>query len=158
MKISAPRRATRSASFAVRGGADRVFPLFCPVREREWLESWNPGVVYSQSGLAEPECVFTSADRNGDTIWVVAHHDPHARVVKMVRVTPGFTACVLDISVVPVSSSECEVAVTYSHTALSEAGEIFVDAYSDEAYRKMMAHWQTALDFYLAHGSPLPGS
>ncbi|MHC4845525.1 MAG: hypothetical protein ACYTCU_05115 [Planctomycetota bacterium] len=58
--------------------ADTVFPLFCPVREAEWLESWNPGVVISASGLVEPGCVFTSADANGESTWLVERHDPAA--------------------------------------------------------------------------------
>lgn len=158
MKISPPRRSTRSGSFEVCAPADRVFPLICPVREKEWMESWNPGVVYSQSGLVEPECVFTSADENGETIWIVVDHDAETRVVEMVRTTPGFTACILDVAVEPVSEAECRVAVTYSHTALSAAGEAFVDAFSDEAYAEVMAQWKRALDHYLAHGSALPGS
>lgn len=158
MEVRAPRRVTRAHAFRVGGDADRVFPLFCPVRELHWLESWSPGVVFSTSGVAEPECVFTSSDENGETIWLVTRHDPESRRLEMVRTTPGFTVCLLAISVRPLGPAECEVSVSYSHTALSEAGAAFIEEFSEDAYARMMAHWQAALDHYLAHGSPMPGT
>jgi hypothetical protein len=38
--------------FEVAAPPDRVFPLLCPVRERDWLEGWEADMVYSASGVA----------------------------------------------------------------------------------------------------------
>ena len=158
MEVREPRRATRHGSFQLCQDADAVFPLFCPVREQEWLESWNPGVVYSTTGAVEPECVFTSSDRHGRATWLVSHHDSAARIIHMVKLTPEFTACLLKIAVRPLSPSGSEVSVTYSHTALSPAGEEFVEGFSEDAYSRIMAHWKTALEHFFEHGSSMPGS
>lgn len=158
MEVREPHRTTRNNCFQLHQSADVVFPLFCPVREQEWLESWNPGVVYTNTGAAELECVFTSSDRHGRATWMVAHHDSDARVIRMVKITPELTACLLEIVVRPLSPSESEVSVTYSHTALSPAGEQFVDAFSEDTYAGIMAHWKSALEHFFEHGAPMPGS
>lgn len=44
---------------------ERVFPLLCPVREREWLQGWDATMVCSESGVAEPGCVFTTVGPKG---------------------------------------------------------------------------------------------
>lgn len=157
MEVHEPRRATRRRAFRVSGDADAVFPLFCPVRELDWLESWSPGAVYSNTGVVEPECVFTSSDANGDATWLVVEHDAPERHVKLVKLTPGFTACLLDISV-RAAGAESEVSVSYSHTALSERGAAFVESFTEDAYTRIMEHWQSALAYFLKHGAAKPGS
>ncbi len=37
-----------------------VFPLLCPVREGEWLPGWQYRLIWSDSGIAELGCVFTT--------------------------------------------------------------------------------------------------
>ena len=37
---------------------EKVFPLLCPVREKDWLDGWNYKMIYSKSGLIEKNCVF----------------------------------------------------------------------------------------------------
>ncbi|MHC4845524.1 MAG: hypothetical protein ACYTCU_05110 [Planctomycetota bacterium] len=76
----------------------------------------------------------------------------------MVKMTPGFTVCRLDISVRPVGAAECEIDVTYGHTALSDAGAAFVEAFTEDACARTMATWKSALEHFLAHGTPMPGT
>ncbi len=158
MEILEPHRATHRSAFRLNGDADSVFSLMCPVRELDWLESWSPGVVYSATGIIESECVFSTSDENGQSTWFVSHYDPELRHVEIVKFTPGFTTCLLKVSVRPLSAMECEVSVSYSHTALSEAGSSFVEGFTEDAYTRFMAQWQSALDYYLTHGSAMPGS
>jgi hypothetical protein len=37
-----------------------VFPLLCPIREREWIPGWRGEAVYSASGVAEPDGIFVA--------------------------------------------------------------------------------------------------
>ena len=46
-------------------GAEQRFPLLCPVREREWLAGWNPTIVHTKSGVAEPGCGFVTIGPEG---------------------------------------------------------------------------------------------
>ena len=58
MKIDKPTRATRTFVQKLVAPPERVFPLLCPVREADWLDGWDPLAVYTDSGIAEPGCVF----------------------------------------------------------------------------------------------------
>ena len=42
------------------GSIDEVFPLLCPVRERDWLDGWEFRMIHSSSGLIEKDCVFAT--------------------------------------------------------------------------------------------------
>lgn len=158
MQVRPPTRATRRRTIDIDGDADVVFRLLCPVRETEWLESWNPEQVYSDSGLAEPQCVFTSADGDRKSTWIITDHEVAARRVRMVKCTPGFTVCLLELEVAPREEGRCALTVCYSHTALSPAGAQFVGDFTESAYDDVMSMWQRALNHYLAHGTALPGS
>lgn len=115
-------------------------------------------MVLSESGLVEPECVFTSSDTHGESTWLVPDHDPRGRRVRLVKFTPEFTVCLLEIGVEPGTAATCDVSVCYSYTALSEEGARFVDTFSAARYEEIMDHWRAAIRHYLEHGKPLPGS
>jgi len=69
------------------GTPEQVFPLLCPVREYEWIESWQCEVVSSNSGFAELDCVFKThfpGDGPEDT-WVVSRYEPPL-LIEFVRV------------------------------------------------------------------------
>ncbi len=55
---------------------EKVFPLLCPVREKEWLDGWNYKMIYSESGTAEDGCVFTTPSQGEfESIWTVTNYD-----------------------------------------------------------------------------------
>ena len=39
---------------------EKVFPLLCPVREADWIPGWRYKLIYSESGVAELGCIFTT--------------------------------------------------------------------------------------------------
>lgn len=77
------KRIVRSYRQAINAPAEEVFPLICPVREAEWLDGWDYRMVYSESGIAEEGCVFTShhPGEESDTIWIITQHDPADKTV-----------------------------------------------------------------------------
>ena len=58
---------------------DIVFPLLCPVREYQWLEGWQCEMIYSDSGVAEDNCIFKTAHAGG-TFWSVSRYEPPKRI------------------------------------------------------------------------------
>ncbi len=69
-------RLTLEATQNLTAPPEEVFPLLCPVREREWLEGWECEVIHTSSGLAEQGCVFaTTAPESGERdIWLISRH------------------------------------------------------------------------------------
>ena len=92
MKIVPPNRAVRSYTQHLVGPPEAVFPLLCPVREADWIEGWDPLLVVSHSGVAEPDCVFTTAAAPADAIWYITRHEPEDGFVEMLKITPSVTA------------------------------------------------------------------
>ncbi len=125
MKIAPPHRVRRSYVQQLVAPPAAVFPLLCPVREADWIEGWDPLAVWSASGVAEVDCVFTTAAPAGGThaaIWYVTRHEPESGFVEMLKITPGVTACRLTIELRPAPSG-CEATITYTHTSLGPAGD-----------------------------------
>ncbi len=152
MIISRPNRATRTNVQKLVGPPAKVFPLLCPVREADWIEGWDPPVVITQSGFAEPDCVFLTDADPGHAIWYITRHEPGAGIVEMIKITPAVTACKLTIQLRPVAAGS-EATVTYSHTSLGPVGDAFVASFTEEHYRQFMREWEARINHYLVHGT-----
>ncbi|MGH8033881.1 MAG: hypothetical protein ACREO9_01560 [Lysobacterales bacterium] len=139
MKIIKPNRATRTYTQRLIAAPAAVFPLLCPVREADWIEGWNPPLVVTSSGLAEPDCVFTTTATPVDAIWYI---------------TPHVTACRLTIQLRPAAGGS-EADVTYSHTSLGAAGDAFIATFTEEHYCHLMQDWESRINHYLRHGTAL---
>ncbi len=80
---------------------DRVFPLLCPVREADWVPGWEYRLVYSQSGIAELGCVFTTPNPDGvDSTWIVTEYEPPRRTA-FAWVWPNMIATLIEIQLEP---------------------------------------------------------
>jgi hypothetical protein len=154
MKIVKPNRATRTYTQSLAAPPNTVFPLLCPVREADWIQGWDPPLVVSASGVAEPDCVFITSAQPSDAIWYITRHEPVEGFVEMLKITPSVTACRLTIQLRPrVGGSEAEI--TYSHTSLGPRGDEFVASFTDEFYRRFMQDWEARVNHYLRYGTAL---
>ncbi|MFN7943032.1 MAG: SRPBCC family protein [Thermoanaerobaculia bacterium] len=149
-------RVTRTHRQSIAAPADRVFPLLCPVREAEWLADWEYTMIRSVSGLVEPGAVFTTPGAGEpDTVWVVTRHDTRERVVEFTRFTPGSRVCVLRIGVAPSGAHRSQVDIAYTYTAIGEAGNAFIDRFTEDSFRAAMAFWEDSMNHWLATGELL---
>lgn len=152
MHITTPNRAVRTYTQQLIGTPEQVLPLLCPVREADWIEGWDPHLVISESGLAEPDCVFTTDAENTEAVWYVTRHRPG--FVEMLKITPGVTACRLTIELAEAAHG-CDATVTYAHTSLGPAGDEFVAGFSAEYYEGFVREWEARLNHYLRTGEKL---
>jgi hypothetical protein len=154
MHIAKPKRATHTRRLRLDAPAEKVFPLFCPVRETEWADGWSPDVVISSCGIAERDCVFLTSDKRGSAVWYVTRHEPEQFLVEMLKITPGATACRLNIHLGN-EGTGCIADVTYTHTSLGPAGNDLVAAFTAEHYQEFMQGWEDALNHFLTTGTLL---
>ncbi|MBI1731915.1 MAG: hypothetical protein HYR49_04000 [Gammaproteobacteria bacterium] len=148
MKIESPRRARHTYVQHLAGTPEQVFPLLCPVRECDWSPGWDPLLVVSQSGVAEPDCVFITPAEPHNAVWYVTRHEPDNGFVEMLKITPEVTACRLTIQLRAVPGG-CTAEVTYCHTSLGPAGDAFVAAFTADHYTGFMLVWEAELNTYL---------
>jgi hypothetical protein len=149
MQIVDPVRVRRSYTQKLRGKPADVFPLLCPVREREWAEGWDPLAVYSNSGLAERDCVFTTGEENPESFWVITDFDPLRYRLEIVKVTPGMTVARINILLAENESGNTDADVVYLYTAISREGEGFVKEYSQQFFEGFMQFSESALNSFL---------
>jgi hypothetical protein len=134
---------------------ERVFPLLCPARERDWLEAWDPTIVYTESGVAEPGCVFTTIGPEGVLdVWTVSRHDAHDGVVEFVVVATGLYVMTLEIAL---HTEQDGTRATWRRTvtSLAPAGEQAIAAIDDAQHGKRIAHLEASINHYLRTGSML---
>jgi len=156
------RRITRSYTMAIAAPPDAAFPFLCPRREHEYLPDWKAEILFSESGFAEPGCIFTTR-RPGDdaeTVWVVTDHDPRKRIVKFVMVTPGSRVGRLTVRCEAMDNApgSCAVTFTYEVTAISEAGQRYLDEqFTEEQFVAHMRGEERAWNHFLKTGTMLRG-
>lgn len=156
MRITKPNRVARTYTQHLEAEPAQVFPLLCPVREADWLEGWDPSLVLSASGVAEPDCVFLTDAEGGTATWYITQHDPASGTVEMIKIVPGVVATRLNIAVHPVSEGS-EAIVTYAHTSLGPEGDAIVSAFTEASYQEFMQDWETRFNHYLRTGKLLRG-
>lgn len=149
MQVIDPVRVKRTYTQKLRGKPADIFPLLCPVREREWAEGWDPISVYSSSGFAEINCIFTTGEQDPESFWIFTDFDPGRYRIEMVKVTPGMTVARISIYLSENRSGNTDAEVTYMYTAISPEGEGFVRDYSQEFFDGFMQFSESALNAFL---------
>jgi len=149
MEIVEPVRVQRSYVQKLRGKPRDVFPLLCPVREKEWSEGWDPLAVYTHSGFAEPGCIFITGEEKPDSIWIITVFDPARFKLEILKVTPGMTVGKIEIAMSANETGNTDALVKYMYTAISPEGEEFVRAYSEDFFQQFMQYSESELNHYL---------
>jgi hypothetical protein len=148
-------RRTRRAVMHLAADPEAVFPLLCPVRERDWIETWRCTMICSESGFAERDCVFRTdfpADGPEDT-WVVSHYEP-PRNIEFIR-TNSLRVMRYTIDLRRLGTGGTEAVWAQVLTGLNAEGDRFVSALDDEAFTTRMAVIARMLNHYLETGSML---
>ena len=148
-------RRTRSVTMHLGSDPETVFPLLCPVRESDWIETWQCEMVHSESGRAELDCVFKTtfpSDGPEDT-WVVARYES-PRVIEFVRTNP-LRVMRYTITLRLRDRGHTEAVWTQVVTGLNEEGDRLVAAMDDEAFTERMGMLEWMLNHYLTTGRML---
>jgi len=138
---------------------EKVFPLLCPVREADWIPGWRYRLIYSDSGVAELGCVFTtpnSADEAAsETTWITTVYDPAAFRVGYVWINPGLVAAEILIELAPAGQSETRAHIRYRYTGLSPEGNREVERYDQKWFQGKMQSWESAINHFLRTGKKI---
>ena len=150
------KRVKRSYQQRIVAPPEVVFPLLCPVREAEWLHGWQYELIYSNSGVAEEGCVFTSSSEGEkDTIWIITRRDEDKKEIEFARITPESRVAMLEIAVAPDGGHGSIVNITYTFTALTVAGNDLLDHFTEENFGKSMAFWEKSMNHFIRTGEKL---
>jgi hypothetical protein len=146
-------RVYQSASFILNGPIDKIFPLFGPVREKEWAAGWNPEIIYPLSVDVEKNMVFQTKGKHPEEekyTWVISIFNPKNYQIEYTVCTPE-RIWLIQVQCEAIES-KTKATVTYTYTALSSMG----NERNKEALKNMFSSnlkdWQEAINYYLETG------
>lgn len=137
-------------SHDVKASPEKIFPLLCPIRELDWIPGWNCELIYSDSGFAENNCIFTTEfpDRGKGT-YVISAYDPKQFIIQFVIFFPGFLVEKLDISIHQKEDSLSVVHWRRTYTGLNDAGNRWVKHFVANMFQQRMQMIADAMSDYL---------
>ncbi len=127
---------------------EAIFPLLCPVREYEWLDGWKCEMVYSDSGVAEDNCIFKTA-YSGIMTWYVSRYEPPTRI-EFVGVIPDNVVMRLNVVLEKVDQGT-RITWTRMFTSLSEASHASLDQWNTDWDKRL----NNQIEYFLKTGKVL---
>jgi len=154
---------------------EKVFPLLCPVREADWIPGWRYELIYSESGVAELGCIFTTQDpvvesekyasrsaaNDGGspvTTWICTEYDPAGFRIAYVWIKPGLLVTELWIRLGRAENGTTSTHIRFRYTGLSLDGNRVVESYDRTWFENKMRRWETAINHYLSVGKMIAPS
>jgi len=135
---------------------EKVFPLLCPVREKDWLDGWDSKMIHSKSGLIEQGCIFTTAHHGEyETVWYVAIYDMEKHFIEFIRVTPQVNFVKITVLCKEVGVEQTEVQISYQYTGLNPEQNNYIETSLEQDFKSSMIWWEKAINYYLTHGKML---
>ena len=151
------QRVSHTRTIRLAASPSQVFPLFEPIGEKAWAEGWEPQMLFPADGMAAIGAVFTIRhEAESESIWTMPVYDQTAFHLAYLQVTPGSRVGHIDIHCQEAPGGTTDASVTYTFTALNAQGNEYTAKFTEAHYQAMMAMWERAINFYLAHGHALP--
>ena len=141
----------RTGQISLHGPVEKVFPLFGPVDEAKWAPGWEPSIKYGSN--AELGTVFTTETSTHPAIWIVTRYDAKSHDMQYTTVFPEDRVVQLDIACTRADAAETRCDVACAITALSGSATAAVEHYTQERHDERVAHWRTAINYYLQTGT-----
>lgn len=146
-------RVARTATFHVQSHIQAVFPLFGPIREKEWAAGWNPEIIYSNHPEIEQQMVFKTSGKHTDEpeyLWIVSNYQPEKHRIEYTVSTANrvwfiTVQCEAELQ-------ETSVTVTYSYTGLNAAGNQRNKEMLEQMFADDLQDWKVAINHYLHTG------
>ena len=152
-------RISQTATISLHGPFDQVFPLFGPIREKEWADGWDPQILVLESDNIEKHMVFQThphiEDEQDMYTWTVSTYDPDRGQIEYTIFTKT-RLWWINIDCRPLEGgSACEASVTYTYVGLDERGNERNRKALAAMYKHDLKDWEHAINHYLETGSLL---
>lgn len=131
------------------GKMEEVFQLLCPMREHDWIPSWQADIIWSESGFGEEGAIFIT----GPETWIITDYVSNKKVY-FVRYNPDIvTRLKIDVKE---ENGKIAMIWTQSQTGTTEAGNAKVESATEEGFSGMVKSLEFMMDYYIETGSMIP--
>ncbi len=156
------KKITRTSAITLKAPIEKVFPLFNPVKEKEWADDWEPQFLTAsmQDQDIQERMVFKTKSPHGhdeiDYIWTISKYLPDRSFIEYTVFTPERLWWITIQCSKVISNHLTNAEITYTYVGLTDKG----NAINEKALQLMYAHdlkdWEKAINHYLITGEKLP--
>ena len=153
------KRVSRKSTIFLKRPIEDVYPLFGPVREREWAEGWNPRIVYSTTDLLEEHMVFRTQseypEEESDKTWVVSKCVPEQAFIEYTVSTSARVYWITIQCREDQGNRATQAEITYTFIGLTDPGNALIEKAAGNMFAHDLKDWELAINHYLATGKKL---
>ena len=146
---------SKTATIHLNGTVKNVFPLFGPIREKDWAHGWNP-VIISGKGEVEEHMVFKTPGRYTDEkeyTWAVTKYDPERFLVEY-TVTSKERIWFISVQCND-TGDKTNATITYTFTGFTDMARTRNHESLGRMFAENLADWERAINHYLGTGKQL---
>lgn len=151
-------RISRTSVITLNAPLAKVFPLFGPIKEKEWAPGWEPKVLYSTTDLVEEHMVFKTRsqhEQDTDFIWTVSQYHPDQTFIEYTVFAPERLWWITIQCREGKSRETTEAEITYTYTGLTEKGSAINQRALETMFRRDLKDWEEEINHYLETGERL---
>ena len=141
-----------------------IFSLLCPSERYKWIPGWSCEMIYSDSGKAEENAIFSEmisglflfGDSDGKTTWYTSQRNDQEKKTTYIIMFDTHIAGRIDTSCIHDGGSSCTYKWVYSLTALTDKGESLMDDGIEEKAHNVISFIALCLKHFAETGTTIP--
>ncbi len=148
-------RLQRAATIVVNAPIENAFPLFGPLREKEWAVGWEPSLILSKDPLVEEHMIFQTKGHEGEGkyTWTITQYQPATYLIEYTVFTSERiwfirVAC-------EAVDNKTNATISYTYTGLTNDGNKKNKLAIEKMYAHNLKDWEEAINHYLKTGQQL---
>ena len=152
------QRISKTSIITLNAPLSKVFPLFGPIREKEWAAGWNPQLIYSITNFVEEHMVFRTRSNHGhepDFTWIISRYNPDQSFIEYTVFTNERLWWITIQCRKGIAGDTTEAEITYTYTGLTENGNAINARALDMMYHHDLRDWEESINHYLNTGERL---
>jgi hypothetical protein len=153
---------SKASSIKLDGGPQQVFPLFGPIKEKEWAEGWNPQMVLSYPDLIEEHMVFQTPSGHPEdpdpATWIVSKYDPDHWFIEYTVFNEARLWWISINCLEEERAATTSATIKYTYLGLNEEANRLNQSALEGMFRQDLKDWEHAINHYLKTGTILSHS
>lgn len=147
---------SNSKTILLQAPVEKAFPLFGPIREKDWADGWDPFVIHAESDVHEYMAFITESSYEVEKqyLWVVSYYDSASFSIRY-HVSGVDRSWVIAVTCNPVDDSACTATVTYTYFAANQSAHSRNVASIQHMFAEDLRDWQMAINHFLRTGLKL---
>lgn len=142
------KRKSQSYQKVLGASPEEIFPLLCPTRELDWINGWDCDLIYTSTGYAEKDCVFSTPKGSvfDSGIWIFTQIEPNEKV-ELLRTLQD--SLVIHVRITLKDNNDGTITGMWEekYTAINEQGNEIIENISEPDTQFLLE-----LDYYIKNG------